>query len=195
MRAARAISVGLVALCFACAGAAEKEGPRVYRDHVTPHWFAKNTKFWYQNELPGGLNEIIVIDAATGARERVEKAPVEDDAGDLRAQLETHPSSRSEAETQITFQNKRSHPIELFWIDSDGERKSYGKIEAGTRKELHTFEGHVWQVANENGESLGVFEATKNPATAVIDESMPKAAAKNPPERRRRRSANGDEGP
>jgi dipeptidyl aminopeptidase/acylaminoacyl peptidase len=195
MRATRAISVGLVALCFACAGAAEKEGPRVYRDHVTPHWFAKNTKFWYQNELPGGVTENIVIDAATGAREKVEKTPVELDEGDLRAQLETHPSSRSEAETRIAFQNKRPRPIELFWIDFDGERKSYGRIEPGDRRELHTFEGHVWLVANESGESLGVFEATKNPAKAVIDESLPKAATKSAPERKRRRNGNGEETP
>src|SRR5436190_930824 len=113
MSVTRAILVIAVALCCSSGRAAEKEGPRVYRDHVTPHWIANNTRFWYQNDLPGGVSEIIVIDAVSGARERAEKAPVEQGEGDLRAQLETHPSSRSEVETRIAFQNKRSRPVEL----------------------------------------------------------------------------------
>ena len=56
--------------------------------------------------------------------------------------------------------NRFDKPVEIFWLNADGGRQSYGKIPPGTRKDQHTFRGHVWLVANEQGETLGVFEAT-----------------------------------
>jgi dipeptidyl aminopeptidase/acylaminoacyl peptidase len=41
---------------------------RVYKDRVTPHWFADETKFWYRNDLKGGAKEFVVVDAETGTR-------------------------------------------------------------------------------------------------------------------------------
>ena len=41
----------------------------VYRSQVTPHWFARNTCFWYRNDLSGGAREFILVDAARGTRE------------------------------------------------------------------------------------------------------------------------------
>src|SRR5688572_19963046 len=139
-------------LLLTIAAPAQERTPRVYKDRITPHWIADNTKFWYRNDLAGGQSEFIVIDAATGVRERVDKAPEQAGAGDLRAELELRPSVRTGAETRITFQNKRSQPIELFWIDPAGERKSYGKVNAGALREINTFDGHVWLVASESGE-------------------------------------------
>jgi dipeptidyl aminopeptidase/acylaminoacyl peptidase len=43
-------------------------GPRVFKDRVTPHWFANNTRFWYRNELRGGAREFILVDAERGSR-------------------------------------------------------------------------------------------------------------------------------
>jgi dipeptidyl-peptidase 4 len=162
------------ALLFATVATQAQEGtPRVYKDRITPHWFANNTKFWYRNDLPGGKNEFIVIDAATGARERVDKAPAGDEPGGLRAEPNIRPSARTGPETRITFQNKRSQPVELFWIDPAGERKSYGKLNAGLSRDMNTFAGHVWLVATESGDRLGVFEADEDAADAVIDDSLP----------------------
>jgi dipeptidyl aminopeptidase/acylaminoacyl peptidase len=41
---------------------------RVYKDRITPHWFAHNTRFWYRNDLPGGAKEFISVDAEAGTR-------------------------------------------------------------------------------------------------------------------------------
>src|SRR5262245_29888262 len=41
----------------------------LYKAQVTPHWFAKNTRFWYQNELRGGGKEFILVDAEQGTRQ------------------------------------------------------------------------------------------------------------------------------
>ncbi|HEV3435854.1 MAG TPA: DPP IV N-terminal domain-containing protein, partial [Gemmata sp.] len=40
----------------------------VYRDKVTPHWFADDTKFWYRNDLKGGAKEFVLVDAEKGTR-------------------------------------------------------------------------------------------------------------------------------
>jgi dipeptidyl aminopeptidase/acylaminoacyl peptidase len=42
--------------------------PPVYKDRITPHWFADGTRFWYRNDLRGGAKEFIAVDAAQGAR-------------------------------------------------------------------------------------------------------------------------------
>src|ERR1043166_3639175 len=46
------------------------QGGRVYKESVTPHWFATNTQFWYRNNLPGGAKEFILVHAEKGTRQR-----------------------------------------------------------------------------------------------------------------------------
>jgi dipeptidyl aminopeptidase/acylaminoacyl peptidase len=43
---------------------------RVFKDRITPNWFAGNTRFWYRNALPGDTQEFILVDAERGVRER-----------------------------------------------------------------------------------------------------------------------------
>ena len=47
--------------------AAQTQG-RVFKAKVTPHWFDKNTKFWYRNDLRSGEREFILVDAEQGTR-------------------------------------------------------------------------------------------------------------------------------
>jgi len=41
----------------------------VYKDRITPHWLAGNTRFWYRNDLAGKAREFILVDAERGTRE------------------------------------------------------------------------------------------------------------------------------
>src|SRR5262245_20932104 len=41
---------------------------RVYKDRITPHWVATDTRFWYRNDLPGETKEFILVDAERGTR-------------------------------------------------------------------------------------------------------------------------------
>ncbi len=50
-------------------GAVEPGPRRVFRDRVTPHWFANNTRFWYRNDLRDDAREFILVDAQRGTRE------------------------------------------------------------------------------------------------------------------------------
>ncbi len=159
---------------FCDAGAA---APRMYRDRIAPHWFEGGTRFWHRNELPGGKEEFVVVNAETGERQRVDRAP---DNGNpergVEVEREARPTVRNGGETELVFDNRLPHPVELFWIDSTSTRRSYGKVEANSRRALRTFGGHMWLVAGPESVVLGVFEARENGGAAVIDASLPKAA-------------------
>ncbi len=84
-----------------------------------------------------------------------------------------YPSRRTGEETSITFINRTSQTVSLFWMDTEGNRRSYGAIEPGQSREQHTFAGHVWVVTSPQGAVVGVFEATEMPAVAVIGKTGP----------------------
>jgi dipeptidyl aminopeptidase/acylaminoacyl peptidase len=78
-------------------------------------------------------------------------------------------SRRTGAETTITFVNRTQGEVELFWLDSEGQRRSYGRLRAGEQRQQHTFAGHVWLVTNDRGETLAVFVGEDEPVTATIE--------------------------
>jgi dipeptidyl aminopeptidase/acylaminoacyl peptidase len=95
-------------------------------------------------------------------------------------------SRRTGPETSITFVNRTKGDFDLFWLDTDGQRKAYGTVRAGQERRQHTFAGHVWLVADRAGKTLAVFEAAEEPGTAIVDGSQsndPPAAEK--PRRRK----------
>jgi dipeptidyl aminopeptidase/acylaminoacyl peptidase len=79
-----------------------------------------------------------------------------------RASLRTGP------ETEIRFVNQTDGPIELFWLDSEGERQTYGKLAAASERAQHTYAGHVWLAINGTGQVIAAFEAEENSGRAVI---------------------------
>lgn len=227
-------------LADAPASPARAEAGRIYRARVTPHWFANNTRFWYRNDLRDGAREFILVDPASGTRQRAfdsesvakqigegtdaARLPVKelkfsddgqtvtllgetrnweldlksgklhvvtgDHAGTAReglsADLRPRPSTRTGEETEITFVSQLDRPVEIFWLDDQGARRSYGRIAPRGRKTQHTFSGHVWLVADENGTTLDVFEATDEPDVAIIGATRPRAPVSQPSGRRRR---------
>ena len=82
-------------------------------------------------------------------------------------------STRTGAETEITFVNRTDGAAELFWLDLEGERQSYGKIPPRGECAQHTYEGHVWLVTSPKGETLGVFEAKAEPTMVEIGVKLP----------------------
>jgi len=77
-------------------------------------------------------------------------------------------STRTGPETAVTFVNRTKGEVELFWLDSSGRRRSYGKLAAGEGREQHTYAGHVWEVVDRKGIVLAVFRAEEKPARAEI---------------------------
>jgi len=95
--------------------------------------------------------------------------PVEDRArGSLPLGEGPRASRRTGADTTITFVNRTQGEVELFWLDPEGQRRSYGRLAAGEQRQQHTFAGHVWVAADSGGETLAVFMGEDQPFTATI---------------------------
>lgn len=71
-------------------------------------------------------------------------------------------------ETYLTFRNRLDRPVDLFWLDTEGQRVGYGRIVPGGEREQHTFAGHVWE-AVAGDDVVGRFVATEQQTAAVID--------------------------
>jgi dipeptidyl-peptidase 4 len=82
-------------------------------------------------------------------------------------------STRTGAETEITFENHTAEQVQVFWLDTEGERRPYATIKADGQHVQHTFSGHVWLVADKSGRTLGVFEAVDERSTAIVDGKLP----------------------
>jgi len=223
---------------------------KVFRDRVTPHWFAGNGRFWYRNDLAGNAREFLVVDAEAGTRgpafdherlatslgKALEKAaeanrlPIDrlvfDDSGSQlsfscegrrwRCDLESYeireapgdeqggaslpagrrvrPSRRTGEETSITFLNRTDAPVDVHWVDAEGQRQRYATVDAGGQHRQHTYAGHVWLVTNKAGETLGVFAAAEEAGDAVVGKDAVRPAgetAEPAPTRVRGRSPDG----
>ena len=77
-------------------------------------------------------------------------------------------SRASSIRTNVTFINLTKGRVRLFWLNTAGERRSYGNIASGARSDLQTYAGHVWLVEDEKGGPLGVTEARESPTTVEI---------------------------
>jgi dipeptidyl aminopeptidase/acylaminoacyl peptidase/uncharacterized protein (DUF885 family) len=43
-------------------------GVRVYKDRITPNWLDVGARFWYRNDLKGGVKEFVLVDAEKGTK-------------------------------------------------------------------------------------------------------------------------------
>ena len=121
LRSSRAILAAefvlVLLLLPAARPASAQERPRVYKSNVSPNWFEDNTHFWYRNDLAGGRQEYVVVDAVNGVRqaafdhERLAKL--------LGEQGENNPLTRQRPLQQLTFDLKAKkvafRAAEKFW--------------------------------------------------------------------------------
>ncbi len=87
------------------------------------------------------------------------------------------PSRRSGRETSITFINRTKKDVEIYWIDSQRQRKHYTTLAADEQHRQHTFAGHVWLVTDKDEIILATFMAEEEAADAIIDDNTIRQAA------------------
>jgi hypothetical protein len=68
----------------------------------------------------------------------------------------------------VIFVNNSSRPVRIYWLDFEGNRKSYGGIPALGRQDQRTFTTHPFLITDENDRGLAVFVAGSEDATATI---------------------------
>jgi hypothetical protein len=77
-------------------------------------------------------------------------------------------SQRDQPETTVIFVNKTDKPVEKFWLDFDGKRKSYGTVSPGAVDSIDTFVTHAWLLEDGDGKVLGIFVAEKGVGRIVV---------------------------
>jgi dipeptidyl aminopeptidase/acylaminoacyl peptidase len=89
-------------------------------------------------------------------------------------------TQRTGEETSLSFVNQTKEEVTIYWLDFDGRRREYGRLQPGASRAQHTFAGHLWLIAHRDGTPLVVFEAPAHPAVAVIDPTTPPEPAPTP---------------
>jgi dipeptidyl-peptidase 4 len=147
----------------------ERFSGKVFRDRVEAHWLPGNTSFWYQVRTGPNTREFVSVNAVTGERRVISKAPTNaEPLRSLTPQDVPRRSSRTGDETSLTFINRTPDEVELCWISTEGERRSYGKLAPGAQREQHTFAGHIWIAADREGKTIAAFEASTSGGDALV---------------------------
>jgi dipeptidyl aminopeptidase/acylaminoacyl peptidase len=89
-------------------------------------------------------------------------------------------SRRTGEDTTVTFINRTAGEVQLFWLDTEGQRQSYGRIRPGQEHQQHTCSGHVWLVVDDKGTPLGLKVAGDNDSTVEIRTPEKKADKPEP---------------
>ncbi|MEC7583159.1 MAG: prolyl oligopeptidase family serine peptidase [Planctomycetota bacterium] len=135
------------------------------------HWTDDSQTLWFSQQRDGAT-EFVRIDIASGERTTatsaaalgLEDRSLEALAGDAR-------SRGRGAETHITFENRFDRRLRVFWVQANGALRGYGEIGPNASHEQHTFAGHAWRLLFDDDSLAGVFRASADGGTAVIDES------------------------
>lgn len=88
-------------------------------------------------------------------------------------------SGDDDTETAILFVNGTETEIAYYWVDYEGNEKSYGKIAPDAFVNQHTYIGHVWLIKDVNGQNLAVFRAKEKTGRALIGAEPPSTRDEN----------------
>ncbi len=55
---------------------------------------------------------------------------------------------------QVSFRNACKEALEVFWLDTAGQARSYGLMEPGGSKNMLSYEGHSWRFVNKQTQGL-----------------------------------------
>jgi dipeptidyl-peptidase-4 len=150
-------------------------------------WSADGARLWFERlgaDRTKTQHEVIL---ATG--EVVAAAPLHtveaDDPWALRLEP-TRPRARSRRDGErvtLVFVNGTERALELLWVDSEGELRSYGTIPPGERTAQSTFAGHLWRCREDGtGVALGDLAAPTGGGVVFVDGAA-KASARQPRDR------------
>ena len=153
---------------------------KVFRDRVEAHWWPGHTSFWYEVKTARDTSEFISINAITGERKKLDRAPEARTTNSAAPGETPRASRRTGSDTSLTFINRTPDEVELFWLTTDGARQSYGRLAPGAQREQHTFAGHAWVATDAAGKTLVSFEATERASNAVITTNSATAETARP---------------
>ena len=161
---------------------------KVFRDRVQANWLPDGKTFWYRVQTAPGKSEFVLIDATKGSRKTAAtlKAlglPEKEAAKTSTMKIELRRTRRTGESSGLKFINQLSEDVELYWINQEGGHVRYGGVRAGSEREQHTFDGHVWLITSRTGEHLAVVEGASQLQTFIIDGKGISKAKKETPKK------------
>ncbi len=164
---------------------------KVFRDRVQANWLPDGKTLWYRVQKAPGKSEFVLIDATNGSRKIAATLkelglPEKETSKTSTMKIELRRTRRTGESSGLKFINQLDEDVELYWINQEGEHTRYGGVRAGSEREQHTFDGHVWLITSRTGEHLAVVEGASQLQTFIIDGkgiSKTKAEAPKKPER------------
>ena len=141
---------------------------KVYRAEISPEWSTDGKSLSYRVRTGPKSFETVRIDLQTGARTiGAATAPVP-----ARLSWEgPHRTTQNGVGTSFTVDNRLAKRLELLWVKGDGNRRSYGFVQPGESRSMHTFVGHAWLFVESTGRELGWFYGSASPSHLVIEEA------------------------
>lgn len=115
----------------------------------------------------GGRRFVFDRQAQTLAAASDEDFPV----APVEQKVELKTSGSSDQRVNLKFQNQLEAPVELIWIDAQGQPRSYGVVASGQSNDMSTFRSHVWLVRSQDGVNLALVEAEYDGQEATIASS------------------------
>ncbi|MBM3500691.1 MAG: hypothetical protein FJX74_18695 [Armatimonadetes bacterium] len=104
---------------------------------------------------------------------RLKPAPVE--VVDLkRLPPEAEATTRSQPDqpaTTVIFLNRTAQPVERFWLDFEGQRKSYGVVPPGGIASQSTYVTHAWLLTHPDGKVLGIWVPEEAVGRVIITDA------------------------
>lgn len=70
--------------------------------------------------------------------------------------------------TMVAFVNDRSEPVIVSWLDPNGQRVEYQRLEPGASYIQPTYVGHPWAVSTADGTDIAFFQPIAQPSRALI---------------------------
>jgi hypothetical protein len=77
-------------------------------------------------------------------------------------------SQQSKERATIRFINRSGGLVHLYWLDYKGERNLRARVDAEREHVVETFASHPWIAVDEEGDTLGLFQAQRGDFDAVI---------------------------
>lgn len=112
------------------------------------------------------------------------------DAFAIEAWRNAPASQANRQETAVALRNDLKGTLQLDWVRPNGKLESYGELAPGEVRWQHTFAGHRWRLVDEQGSTVGEFEAKSLPIVLPLSEAWLKAEREADPRRQRAKPTN-----
>jgi hypothetical protein len=84
------------------------------------------------------------------------------------SQLQAFRSREAKRTTAIEFVNVSSKYVQVYWLNSNGQRQLYANLAPWEIHRQSTFETHPWLVTDATGQCLGIYLPVEQPSRAIL---------------------------